>query len=446
MTEVFRHQGTVGREDRKGYRLHRFVVPSGAEALEIAFSYDRGGELPHSLLTLSLFDPRGFRGAGHRFAPRQTIRLEPRQATPGFLAGPLPAGEWTVEVDVHCVIPRPDGEPNRYELVVSTEAAEGGVAVVAGPAAASDDTPIVRGRRWYRGELHLHSRHSDGQWTPAEIAERARPRDLDFMVLSDHNTTSSYHEFRSLVAPRTLVIPGTELTTYHGHCLAIGVERWIDWRTGLDGRSINDVARDVRAAGGLLFIAHPDAMPDDVCTGCRWTHDDFDPALASGVEIWGGLWDGPEEENEGCVALWRHWLGLGHRLTATAATDAHKPKDWEGAVPLTYVLAEELSRAAILDGLRAGRTYVSSGPELYLEATAGGVEVRCAAAPAAELRIVGDRGRLASARVRGEGKLSASAPFAWAYAELWNEGGDLMLAATSPVYARDLDSSSAQRA
>jgi hypothetical protein len=87
-----------------------------------------------------------------------------------------------------------------------------------------------------------------------------------------------------------------------------------------------------------VVVAHPDAMPDDVCTGCKWTHDDFDPALADAIEIWGGLWDGPEEENEGCVALWQRWLSAGHRLAATAATDAHRPKDWEGAVPLTSVV------------------------------------------------------------------------------------------------------------
>jgi hypothetical protein len=148
-------------------------------------------------------------------------------------------------------------------------------------------------------------------------------------------------EFRALVEPRTLVIPGAELTTYNGHCLAIGVEEWMDWRTGLEGRSINDVARAVRAAGGIFVVAHPDAMPDDVCTGCRWTHDDFDPALANAVEIWGGLWDGPEEENEGCVSLWHRWLNLGHRLTATAATDAHHAKDWQGArVPPGWAYAE----------------------------------------------------------------------------------------------------------
>ncbi len=429
---IFQHTGQVRRDDRKSYRRHRFAVPRGVEALEIAFSYDPGQDFPHSLLTLSLFDPRGFRGAAHRYAPRQRVRLDARAATPGFLAGPIPAGEWMVEVDVHCVIERPDGAPNRYDLEVTAVAAgETG----APPAPGRPREPLVSGRRWYRGELHLHSTHSDGAWTPEEIATLARPRDLDFMVLSDHNTTSSYEEFRALVDPRTLVIPGAELTTYNGHCLAIGVEDWMDWRTGLAGRSINDVARAVRAAGGLFVIAHPDAMPDDVCTGCRWTHDDFDPALADAVEIWGGLWDGPEEENEGCVALWQRWLGLGHRLAVTAATDAHRPKDWEGAVPLTYVLADDLSRDAIVDAIRAGRTYVSSGPELYVEAQGDGVEARCAGEPdGAELRIIANGRRVDSLRVPGEGTLRVAAAEGWTCAELWNQAGTLMLAATSPVY------------
>ena len=431
MTELLRFDGTLRREDRKSYRRHLFAVPPGTRALEIAFSYDPGGELPHSLLTLTVLDPRGFRGAGHRYAPRQTVRLSEGGATPGFLAGPIPAGEWTLEVDIHCVIGRPDGVPNRYALTV-TAAPSDGRAAAAAPRPAE---PIVRGRRWYRGELHLHSTHSDGAWTPADIAERARPRGLDFMVLSDHNTTSSYAEFRALVDPRTLVIPGTELTTYNGHCLAIGVEEWIDWRTGLDGRSIDAVAKDVRAAGGLFVIAHPDAMPDDVCTGCRWTHDGFDPALAHAVEIWGGLWDGPEEENEGCVALFRRWLDLGHRLAVTAATDAHRPKDWEGDVPLTYVLADELSREAILAAIRAGRTYVSSGPELYLEADGDAAVTRCAGAPAdAELRLIASGGTVVSARVTGAGALHGARVGPWSYAELWSADGKRMLAATSPLF------------
>jgi hypothetical protein len=271
------------------------------------------------------------------------------------------------------------------------------------------------------------------------------------MFLTDHNTTTGVEELRRAAGGRTLVLPGIELTTFRGHALALGVERWIDWRTGLDGRSANDLARAVRTEGGLFVVAHPDAPPDDVCTGCRWTHDDFDPALADGVEVWGGLWDGPEEENEGCVALWRRWLDAGHRLAATGATDAHHGKHWEGAVPLTYVFAEELSGPAILGALRAGRTYVSSGPQLEARAVSADgrvsplgatapasscIEAWCGGAGEAELRLVSGGAVAARARVSGGGAVSAPAAGAsWHVAELWDPARDVLLAITSPIYA-----------
>ena len=184
MTELLRVSVPLRREDRKGYRRHPFAVPADAGALRIAFSYDPGQPFPHSLLTLSLFDPRGFRGAGHRYSPRQTIELAPTAATPGFVPGPLPAGEWCVEVDVHCVIARPDGAPSGYELTVET--------MPAAPAQPPGPSPPVaipsRGRGWYRGELHLHTTHSDGQWSPSEMAAEARGRGLDFMFLTDAPT------------------------------------------------------------------------------------------------------------------------------------------------------------------------------------------------------------------------------------------------------------------
>jgi hypothetical protein len=447
VSELLRTGGSLRREDGKGYRRHRFSVPGGTGALRITFSYDPGQPFPHSLLTLSLFDGHGFRGAGHRYSPRQVIDIASTAATPGFVAGPLPPGGWWVEVDIHCVIARPDGAPNAYEVVVET---------MPEPPAVRPDPPSAvpvssRGRGWYRGELHLHTTHSDGQWSTSEMAAEARGRGLDFMFLTDHNTNTGTLELRRAVGGRALVLPGAELTTFNGHALALGVERWIDWRTGLEGRSANDVARAVREAGGLFVVAHPDALPDDVCTGCRWTHEGFDPGLAHGVEVWGGLWNGPEEENPGCVALWHRWLDAGHRLTATGATDAHHKKHWEGALPLTYLYAEELSLSRILDALRAGRTFVSSGPELQVRAAAADgrewplgatvpssarIEAWCDHAPGgAELRIVSGGAVAARADVVNSGAVTAPAATArWHVAELWDRESDVMLAVTSPIY------------
>jgi hypothetical protein len=440
--ELLRWAGRLAPADSKTYRRLPFAVPPGARALRIHLSYERGGDLPHNLVTLSLFDPAGFRGAGHRFAPRQRIDVTEAQATPGFLPGALPAGDWELEVDVHCVL-----APSAVEVRVETsEAAPAGEAEArrAQPPAAPTGP-----RRWLRGELHLHSTHSDGRWTTGEMAAAARGRGLDFMFLTDHNTVSGIDSLRRAVDGGIAVHAGQELTTYRGHALALGPERWIDWRAGLDARGINDVARDVRAAGGVLVVAHPDAPPDPFCTGCQWTHADFDPALAHAVEVWGGLWDGPEERNAGCLALFHRWLDAGHRLAATGATDAHRHEDWLGAVPLTYVHAEDASLESVLEALRAGRTYVSSGPAIGIEArrgdgpptTMGGtaedadvVEASCAGSPGGELRLVAHGETRARAPVEGEARLRISPrpTDRWFNAELWR--GEILLAVASPVY------------
>jgi hypothetical protein len=194
------------------------------------------------------------------------------------------------------------------------------------------------------------------------------------------------------------------------------------------------VARDVRGAGGVLVVAHPDALPDPLCTGCQWTHADFDPALAHAVEVWGGLWDGPEERNAGCLALFYRWLDAGCRLAATGATDAHRHEDWHGAVPLTYVYAEDASLPRLLDALRDGRTYVSSGPSIGLQASANMIEAWCAGAPGAQLRLVAHGQIREAAHVQDEGRvrISPRPTDRWFTAELWR--GEILLAVTSPAY------------
>jgi hypothetical protein len=456
--ELLRVAGSLTRADGKSYRHHAFEVPRGVEALRISFAYDRGGDFPHSLVTLQVFEGDSCRGAAHRFAPRQEIWIGGAQATPGFFARPVRPGEGTVEVDVHCVIPRSDGKPNEYALTVDgleTAAREAGL-----PGAPLTGTQIpsrLSAGSWRAGELHIHSEHSDGRWTTADIAERARGRDIDFLFLTDHNTASGVERLRAQLGDAVAVHPGIELTTFHGHALALGADRWLDWRTGFAGRTPDQMARDVRAAGAFFVVAHPDAPPDDVCTGCRWTYADFEPSSADAVEVWGGLWDGPEERNQGCLDLWRKWLNAGVRLTATGATDAHRPEDWEGAVPLTYVKAADASLLAILAALRAGRTYVSSGPFLELgaresdttvaevghtitAATGTVFEARCRRGAAGELRLVANGQTVARESVPhdGDGRLAAGLPSAasWCCAELWTANGQILQAVTSPIYLK----------
>lgn len=57
-----------------------------------------------NLVTLSLDDPHGYRGAAHRQAPQQVHILSENEASPGFYAGAVSAGEWILTLNIHALV------------------------------------------------------------------------------------------------------------------------------------------------------------------------------------------------------------------------------------------------------------------------------------------------------------------------------------------------------
>ncbi|MDW8101240.1 MAG: CehA/McbA family metallohydrolase, partial [Anaerolineae bacterium] len=170
--------------------------------------------------------------------------------TPGYLPGPLQAGVWDAVIDTHMVAP---GMPCRYTLDIWTTDEP-----VAEPAP-SPAPPSVKalGRGWYRGDLHAHTIHSDGEWDVLDLLAAARARSLDFVTLTDHNTISQLRNIDALTTDDLLVMSGMELTTFWGHALSLGTRRWIDWRIRPGERSMLQIAADIEKEGGLFVIAHP---------------------------------------------------------------------------------------------------------------------------------------------------------------------------------------------
>lgn len=81
-----------------------------------------------------------------------------------------------------------------------------------------------RGRGWYRGDLHVHSARSrGGQLTPGQLADAARVSGLDFIGVTEHNTTDTHDAFGQLADDDLLVILGQEVVTQTGHWLALGI-------------------------------------------------------------------------------------------------------------------------------------------------------------------------------------------------------------------------------
>jgi 3',5'-nucleoside bisphosphate phosphatase len=80
-----------------------------------------------------------------------------------------------------------------------------------------------------RVDLHMHTRSSDGGWTPAELVDYLVEREFRVVALCDHDTLRSVPEFMERGAEKGLtVIPGVEFTTWwerrQWHLLVYGIE------------------------------------------------------------------------------------------------------------------------------------------------------------------------------------------------------------------------------
>lgn len=444
-------EGKLTARDSKHCIQHPFVVPEGCGAVDIDFSFTphRAGDLKN-LLTLTLFDVDGFRGAGHHSGDRHRVHLDVSDATPGYLPGPLPAGGWVVEIDTHRIMP---GEPVQYRLdvmLVEGVAADTAPVQPARPAAKPD-----RGSGWYRGDLHTHSHHSDAHnCTVAQRVQLARERGLDFVFLTDHNTTAGLVEMDASSAPDLLAAGGVELTTFWGHALCLGAREWVDWRFDPGSGEMARVAEATYARNQLFVIAHPLADGDPACTGCAWRFGEMMPGTARLVEVWNGPW-GCDSNNERTLALWYDWLNQGLRLVATAGTDSHSARGYDPACGFNVVYAEALTERALLDALRVGHAYISAGPKVEFEArnessarwmvgdtVAEPVTFRVAwdDCPAdAMLRVIVNGRLLATQKtgIRGELAWSMSPEDAdWVVIEVRDADGG-MLAVTNPIFFDD---------
>jgi hypothetical protein len=105
--------------------------------------------------------------------------------------------------------------------------------------------------------LHAHTCFSsDGELTPGTVGRLARGRGFQAVLLTDHFESLDAAAFAALReecrwVKDCLLVPGYERSWRGYHVLALAVDRWID---DADPRVWAD---RVRAAGGLVAIAHP---------------------------------------------------------------------------------------------------------------------------------------------------------------------------------------------
>ncbi len=135
----------------------------------------------------------------------------------------------------------------------------------------------------YVGVAHIHSLFSDGTGEIPEIAKFAEESNLDFLLITDHNTLRGLQEGYEKWYGKTLCLIGCEINDRENknHYLAFGIDQAYSTRL-----SAKDYVRKVKEAGGIGFLAHPHEKRNHLkehppYPWVDWSIEDFD-----GVEIW----------------------------------------------------------------------------------------------------------------------------------------------------------------
>jgi len=355
-----------------------FTLPRAAKRLSVRYAYSAaissneidGG----NVIDLGLFDPRGldFPGTdgfrGWSGSARQEFTITLADATPGYLPGPLPAGEYHLILGLYRI-----GEAGAdYEIIVEAELDENGLIVSSDKQTAPESQHRAMGpprllgepRYWLCGDLQSHTYHSDANGSLEQLVAKARALKLDFLAVTDHNTISHHRHLATVAGADLLLLYGQEVTTYYGHMNVWGTRQWCDFRarTVAQLRAILDMAHP---HGRLCSINHPKVG------GPAWEYG-FDLPVDT-MEVWQGPWP---HRNDESLALWDQLLCAGKMLRAVGGSDYHCPAGAETNLlrlgqPTTWVLAKERSRRGILEAIYAGRTTIGAhptGPRLTLSA------------------------------------------------------------------------------
>ena len=354
---LFETTGT-GTPESPDYLRHEFSVPEGVERLRVSLRYKKPG-LYLCQLYLSVFGPNGYRGTrmlpGASGPVDETLEFGADFASLGGLPGAIEAGSWVAFLDLERTAINVE-----YTLTVEAVPTSDATLETFGTAENGHDAP-----GWYRGELHSHTHHSDGNSSTRELVEAARRYGLDFLALTDHFTTAAWPELRSLAGSDLCVMTGLEVTGHRGHANLHGLREWVNpYVDEPETWSINDAARATHDQGGLVCVNHAFALD------LGWRYHEFDWSLCDAMEIYHHL---EGSSNTAMLTLWDGLLRAGHRITGVAGTDSHDANAGRhrlGQV-FTCVQADALRPAAILAGVKAGRAYVTLGPTLEFTAHSG---------------------------------------------------------------------------
>ena len=271
------------RPEQKGTCVDvNFPVAENTRSVTMQVEYPM--EFPKCVIQPSLYGPNGLRGCCAVQKTGCTVSAE--FASPGFCAAPIEAGQWRVALSVAAI----------------QQATEVKVCVTTQPEAPA----------WYKADLHMHGRHSDGGYTEEETIELCRAAGLQVIALTDHNSVTQ-NVFQK-TEEGILRIPGYEWTTRLGHCNFLGVERPVKDFAAAGPQQAVERLEEARENGALIILNHPGDRLGGWKVGTEGVPFD-------GYEVWNGPW---RDTNDNSLALWQEMLAHGRKVPAVGGSDTHQ--------------------------------------------------------------------------------------------------------------------------
>ncbi|MGX7107892.1 CehA/McbA family metallohydrolase [Facklamia miroungae] len=376
---------------------YQLEVPEGATELFITFHYEPLNERsPHALerslikeglnpsltkesdnyrnlLTLSINDPEGFRGAHHYFNTNQEIILSEHSASLGFIAGPIRTGRWEIILSCHGIF----SDFVEGQIQVRVKCGEDysyswGIPLSnVGFKQKIRDCSQTTGIGWsfQTIELHTHTNHSDAQHTTQELLQAAEDLKLDWLAISDHNTTSALYEAKDNdnYNFNGKIIPAIEFTTFFGHFLLHGPIDYlnINW-TQVGLHQIDELLGELSHFPLSITIAHPFSPGNPYCTGCRWDYPLPNLYNVDAIEVWNEPNPHLYESNTKAFNRWVQFLDQGYEIAATVGHDWHRPLEENQVVARMYInLPEDAGDLDLIKSLQYGRSYSTLRPQFH---------------------------------------------------------------------------------
>ncbi len=262
------------------------------------------------------------------------------------------------------------------------------------------------GKKWYKGNLHTHTVHSDGDSTPNEVAAWYKDHRYQFLVLSDHNYLTETAGLNTVFASpeKFLLIQGEEVTTSSGgkpvHINAYHLGSLVNpVQADSVASTIQANVNGIRGARALPSLNHPNF---------GWAVTSKDLMQVSNLNLFEVYNGHPMVNNRGgggaesLDEMWDALLTGGKRIHGIAVDDAHNFKvigknlsnPGRGWI---MVRAARLADADIRAAIEAGDFYASSGVILKDVQAGGGalrIEIQADSATRYSTFFIGEGGKV----------------------------------------------------